>query len=347
MTTCSDSERVALKDAGPLLRFAAEHVKKLDPDLSLAIAEARAAVENNQWTAQISQRFWIAYNQLCTLIDPVTMDGLSVAEGKVKKFRWFGLGGTEEVSLAERSANRYFVVLIALVVPFLFGYLYVWTCTNLTKQIDDLLTQDKPRITQLTDDFNKLDIATRSKEATTWIPEEVAKAEKISADSNSLIQDADRINYSARILDETFFRQATSLFTSSSRPKSIDTKSRGQWYDDYETMQKRFGNLQENVPQIQARANLIVGIFGAFVLPVLLGSIGAVAYVIRLISDQINAATFTRTSPIRHITRVGRARRHGRWDRPFQQFDLAIQPVAACDCFPRRLWRRSGLLDVR
>ena len=112
-------------------------------------------------------------------------------------------------------------------------------------------------------------------------------------------------------------------------------------------MQKRFGNLQENVPQIQARANLIVGIFGAFVLPVLLGSIGAVAYVIRLISDQINAATFTRTSPIRHITRVGRARRHGRWDRPFQQFDLAIQPVAACDCFPRRLWRRSGLLDVR
>src|ERR1022692_4647461 len=114
MTTCSDSERVALKDAGPLLRFAAEHVKKLDPDLSLAIAEARAAVENNQWTAQISQRFWIAYNQLCTLIDPVTMDGLSVAEGKVKKFRWFGLGGTEEVSLAERSANRYFVVLIAL-----------------------------------------------------------------------------------------------------------------------------------------------------------------------------------------------------------------------------------------
>ena len=47
MVACSDSERAMLIDAGPLLRFAAGHVMKLDPDLSLAIAEARAAAESN------------------------------------------------------------------------------------------------------------------------------------------------------------------------------------------------------------------------------------------------------------------------------------------------------------
>jgi len=40
---CSAAEAIALGEAGPLLRFAAERVKSLDPDLSLAIAEATAA----------------------------------------------------------------------------------------------------------------------------------------------------------------------------------------------------------------------------------------------------------------------------------------------------------------
>ena len=39
-------------------------------------------------------------------------------------------------------------------------------------------------------------------------------------------------------------------------------------------------------------------------LPILLGVIGAVAYIIRSISDQIRTATFSSTSPIRHIMRV-------------------------------------------
>jgi hypothetical protein len=120
MPKCSDSESAALADSGPLLLFASQHVKKLDTDLSLAIAEARAAAEGDAWTPQISQRFWTAYSKLCEAIDPVTMECLGVAQKSIEKRKWFGLGGLEKVSLAEQSSGRYSVILVVLLIPLLF-----------------------------------------------------------------------------------------------------------------------------------------------------------------------------------------------------------------------------------
>jgi hypothetical protein len=50
--------------------------------------------------------------------------------------------------------------------------------------------------------------------------------------------------------------------------------------------------------------NLIVGVTTSFFLPILFGALGAVAYVIRLISDQMRTNTFSESSPIRHLMRV-------------------------------------------
>ncbi len=68
MSKVSEAEAKALGEAGPLLRFAAEHVRELQPDLSLAIAEARIADENDAWTPEISEKFWTAFAKLCNLI---------------------------------------------------------------------------------------------------------------------------------------------------------------------------------------------------------------------------------------------------------------------------------------
>jgi hypothetical protein len=57
--------------------------------------------------------------------------------------------------------------------------------------------------------------------------------------------------------------------------------------------------------RVEEKANLIVGIFGAYILPVSFGMIGAVAYVIRSISDQIKNSTFATNSPVRHFMRAG------------------------------------------
>jgi uncharacterized membrane protein len=54
----------------------------------------------------------------------------------------------------------------------------------------------------------------------------------------------------------------------------------------------------------QERSDLLRGVIASFILPVLFGTMGAVAYVIRTISDQIRTTTFSSNSPIRHVMRV-------------------------------------------
>jgi hypothetical protein len=77
-----------------------------------------------------------------------------------------------------------------------------------------------------------------------------------------------------------------------------------QWHDYYQNATDQMNSTQLQAVQIQEKANLIVGILGAYILPILLGSIGAVAYIIRTISEQIRASTFSASSPTRHVMRT-------------------------------------------
>jgi hypothetical protein len=128
---------LTLGEAGPLLRFAAERVKELDPNSSLAVAEARAP--NDKWTPQLSQTFWAAFSKLCDVIQPVTLECLAAGHPSIDRctFRLTSCEPTK-ISIAERSSKRYFAVLIGLLAVILPIQLYVWTCTNLSKKIDDL-----------------------------------------------------------------------------------------------------------------------------------------------------------------------------------------------------------------
>jgi hypothetical protein len=88
MSTPTEAEIVALGEAGPLLRFASEHVTELDPQLSLAIAEASDAKQSERWTPEISQRFWQAFGRLCDLIKPVTMESLAATHRNIDPSKW-------------------------------------------------------------------------------------------------------------------------------------------------------------------------------------------------------------------------------------------------------------------
>ena len=281
-----------------MLRFAAEHVKDLDPDLSLAIAEARQAAASDQWTPQISQRFWGAFSRLCDLIQPVTMDCLAAANRTIAPRGWRRWIGRGSRSIAERSSERYLIGLIVLLFLILPIQLYVWTCTNLSKKIDDLLVAEKQKHAVLLQDFSKLDADTRSKATDNWTAEEKVRAAKIVTDARAVQDDLDRIDTEARFLSaiSTLFRR---------RPDpGTQPRSDGEWKVHYQSAADRQSRTELGVLNIQEKANLIVGVLGAYILPILFGAIGAVAYVIRTISDQIKTSTFASSSPVRHVMRA-------------------------------------------
>jgi len=66
---------------------------------------------------------------------------------------------------------------------------------------------------------------------------------------------------------------------------------------EYYTFRDGFGELEEH-------GRLALRVLSA-ILPILLGTLGACAYVTRLISDQIRDTTFSSTSRDRHLVRVG------------------------------------------
>jgi hypothetical protein len=252
MAKCPDSDLAALNESGPLLRFAAEHVKDLDPDLPLAIAEARAAAAAETWDPKISQRFWGAFARLCDLIHPVTMDCLSAGEATIDPPWWRRLFSTEKRSVAERSSSRYLGLLWLILLMILPIQLYVWTCSSLSKKIDDLLAAEKLKYAAFAQDYIKLDAEGRSmKQGEVWSPEQNARLTKIITDASSISDDFDRIDTEAN-----FLAKISTAFSGDSYPKYPALAKDPTWIASYQYIAGRQSKTQALILHLQEKANL-------------------------------------------------------------------------------------------
>jgi len=187
---CSEVELAALRESTLLLRFAAEHVADLDESLSLAIAEARAAAENDSWAPEIAQKFWNSFGRLCTVVKPTTMDALEAGNHRYLNPGVSGwmLGKRRQVSLSERSSSRYIVSLLGFIIVIVFLQLYMWACTTLSKRMDDLSTSSKSQFLSISNAFFALSAST-SPENHVWTAEEGRVGNRISSDSFDLNSD--------------------------------------------------------------------------------------------------------------------------------------------------------------
>jgi hypothetical protein len=67
---------------------------------------------------------------------------------------------------------------------------------------------------------------------------------------------------------------------------------------------RNYYNTRRYIGSHLLMGSVSIGIISSSILPIVLGIMGACAYVIRLISDQIKDSTFSTTSPTRHLVRV-------------------------------------------
>ena len=308
MAKPSDGEARALDEAGPLLRFAAEHVKDLDPDLSLAVAEAREAAQNDAWSPQTSQRFWTAFARLCGLVQPVTTDCLAASWPSAPASSWLPWREPDKISIAERSSSRFLAALLVLLAIVLPLQLYVWTTTNLAKKIDDQLAATKTKVVQLSEEYTKL---RNRPPAAVGQPDEKGEAFKALAYSIhiDLERTHDLLMSLQRIVD--LGRDDPAMSDSGTEDPNRGSRADRRWqslsprWEDYfDPAVRHFEWTREDNDRKQQKGSLITGVIGSFVLPILFGTIGAVAFIIRATSDQIRDSTFSTTSPIRNVMRV-------------------------------------------
>jgi hypothetical protein len=293
MSMPTESEMAALSEAGPLLRFAAEHVTDLESSLSLAVAKAVEASQNQNWTPEISQSFWNAYSRLCDHIKPVTIDSLLSNRRTIQSHNWlkFWRGG-KSYSIAERTSRRYLVALGIVLSVTIVLQLYVWTTAKISDRVDDLLKDLTVRSANLTSIYSQLPFGTNLTQ-----PQAVL-ATQVQVDSNALAKDAIRtVQYSSLLENiSSFFR----VVTVPELPKVTSE----EWYDRYHWATDLVQSAKAYALRTEVNASLISGTFLSFFLPVMFGIIGSIAYVIRLISDQMRSTTFSSISPISNLMRV-------------------------------------------
>jgi len=296
MTPATGSDIAAVAEAGPLLRFAAEHVPQLDPELSSAIAEAEEAIRADAWTPQIAQRFWHAFATLCDVVKPVTLDAIAANRPMFDHRSWLPPWTRgSKISLAERTSARYMRMLVAFLIVIIPLQLYTWSLTNLSKDADSLAKDLMLRSAQLSQDYVHLNTATMDPKHQ-WTTDETTAAERMKTEADTLVRDGFRADYQSWLIDRlTFVRRSLS---SSTKPAD------DLWYSRYDSARSFVDTVDLMVLRSVGNANLVVGIILSFCLPILLGAVGALAFVIRTISDQIRTTTFTASAAIRHLMRV-------------------------------------------
>jgi hypothetical protein len=226
------------------------------------------------------------------------------------------------------------ILLVLLILPL---QLYVWTCTNLSKAIDDsmaadfgsteqlqrrygiLLEQftrlksmlgenpDKRAETPSTTDTNNAEqkesppaeqVETFPDNRRPLKPEERVLATQLTLAANDFGTKLDRLLYQSYLLDH-MCRLDLSPITD-----EFEELNQTEWDQAFEYASNRRFQVEVTVYKIQQSARLIVGIIGGYILPILFGAAGAIAYAIREISNQIRTSTFAPSSPIRHLMRV-------------------------------------------
>ena len=294
------SETQALATAEILLRYAAEN-KELPRDLVATTCSALDAQQAGTWNEALATEFWCAFNKLCELVRPATVDSLMTTVAAATRSPWWGWAGRfgrpTAASLSQRTAKRYLCLLIFLLaVSVVLGFI-VSTTKGLGKEIEALAEQGNALTTKMRAETVRLE----------------AERGSASFDKESVKQRLDREAIQADLKQQRFVMvqllQKQLMMTRLMIFGLGDSIEIGRFRpaQSYADLLREIDNYED--VRIYAAGDLLqtqvsISVITSTVLPIVLGLMGACAYVIRLISDQIKDTTFSKTSPIRHLVRV-------------------------------------------
>jgi hypothetical protein len=315
MSTPTSIEAELLDQCGELLKFAAENKTGLPVQVVTDIEEAWDAQSKSNWNPQIATKFWTAYDGLCSHLRPVTLDTLSASRPVDSCLSRFGYKA--KTSFSRRWAYLFLVLLVVILVISMFLAYVTTTGEILTHDIQDLMTQGDKAVSDIRQqiserpngiqDTTDLDGAALTPDARLWVVHLRQRLIDLWTIADTLY---DKTNVSV-----------SKLLSLGEYPLCVEGKFPSTTNHCYykgeirqpKTLQNVLDNTQdfynffETQRTVRARTNkAITRLAGikAYILPALLGMLGACTYVVRTISDQIKDFTFSRTSPVRHMLRV-------------------------------------------
>jgi hypothetical protein len=307
-------EKEALAQCGELLKFAAENKTGLPLQVIADIEVAWDAQSQSKWDALVASKFWAAYDALCTHLRPVTLDTLSAARPEYSWLRRFGYQG--KTPLSHRWARRFLLLLLGILITSMLFAFITTTGEISTQDIKDRMANGDKAVS----DIQQL-IAQRPIELTNTIgfddpklsPDARVWVFKLRQHLIDLWATADALYYKTNaILAGLLFLGEYPLCATNQSPEQDHCYYMGKIEQPNSLANvlentKGFYNFFETQRIVRTRTDQITTRLAgirAYLLPALLGMLGACTYVVRTISDQIKDCTFSKASPLRHTLRV-------------------------------------------
>ena len=260
------SER--LSEAELMLAHAAETGRDLNPGVVATITAARDAYARRAWTTDLTKQFWPAYSQLCASIKPVTGESLAACSGD---------------SLAS-TLRRYRTGTLYLVFVILPLSVIMFINTSISNEINDRIKENNTLVVTLHDQLlnvqngraqNERDVVTALQQFATSNRSLYALASVLNSfilkSEHDPLSDADK-------------RQALQL------PVPL-TDIANAGFDKI----KIYQDIRTYAKDVQQMNLMIYGAITVYFLPILYALLGACAYALRSLSQQILARTYTPT----------------------------------------------------
>ncbi len=290
-------EAEALSKASMLLRFAAENVKDLPRATVATVCTALDAEQSGTWDEQIATEFWCAFNVLCELVRPASVDTLSTNREAVAVPRWAFWARDRQVSLARRTATRYlFLLIVLLVISVALGFL-VSTAKGLDREVGKLVEQNDELTARMLAETDRLESELGSTNFAQADDQQKAAIDSLQGLLKQHSYLLDQMLQKNLMMSKLLVFGIDRALLPGNLEAARNVAAVRRAIRDYELSRRDVAGDRLNV-------QIAVGVLTSTVLPIVLGLMGACTYVVRLISEEIKATTFSATSPIRHLVRV-------------------------------------------
>jgi hypothetical protein len=253
-----------LSEAELMLAHAAETGKKLKSDVIATLTNARDAYTHRAWTKALTEQFWPAYSQLCAAIKPVTGESLTACGCKniIKRYR---LGA---------------FCLVSLILPL---SILMFVNTSISNEINNHIKENNDLVVKLHDQLANIQPGRAQNDIITQL-------QQLATSNRSLYSLASILNYSILgaerdPLSDVDKRQALQLPVPLADPANAG-------FDKIRTYQ----DIRTYAKDVQQMNLMIYGAITVYFLPVLYAWLGACAYALRSVSQQVRARTYTSSS---------------------------------------------------
>lgn len=297
------------EDAYSLLSFAAANGKQVEDDVRNPLVSTLDSLSKGLTTAATEQAFLKAYQALTVKTSPVTADTLEASKTRLPDFELFFRRESFWSSLRGLTLGRFFNAIVFLLVLFAtcvtLGY-YSLGSRQITRYMElrTLLAQaemDAPKKAELLSSREKSVVQEESRKPIDEVA--LAAARKALADAKAMMN-AEKFNYAQQAGELDAIPGRLSKW--SQQPCSTEANFAFKWTlcSVIDVQPSQASSEPSPFSQVEA-ARTVAAKLGDIYLPLLLGWLGASAFILRQMTREIAENSFAKASSLRHIVRSG------------------------------------------